>query len=83
MFFFTPDTDALFLAVVTYDKLCRHTSMAMVSSTMEVGPIWKALGREKAAALPVFHAFDGAMLVDSLKWVKQSGFNTTSKLIAT
>ena len=34
--------------------------MAMVSGMVEVGPIWRALGRDKATALPVFHAFTGA-----------------------
>ncbi|KAH3806153.1 hypothetical protein DPMN_134468 [Dreissena polymorpha] len=34
--------------------------MTMVSGTVEIGPIWRALGREKAAALPIFHAFTGA-----------------------
>jgi len=58
--FFTPDTDVLVLAIAAYDKLCKNTSMTMVSGTVEVGPIWRALGREKAAALPIFHAFTGA-----------------------
>ena len=58
--FFTPDTDVLVLAVAAYDKLCKHTSIAMVSGMVEVGPIWRAIGRDKATALPVFHAFTGA-----------------------
>ena len=41
-------------------KLCKHTSMAMVSGVVEVWPIWRALGRDKATASPVFHAFTGA-----------------------
>ena len=57
---FTPDTDVLVLVVAAYDKLCKHTSMAMVSGMVEVGPIWRALGRDKATTLPVFHAFTGA-----------------------
>lgn len=36
------------------------TSMVMISSTVDVGPIWKALWRERATALPVFHALTGA-----------------------
>ena len=38
----------------------KHTSMAMVSGMVDVAPIWRALGRDKATALPVFHAFTGA-----------------------
>ena len=47
------------LAVVVYDKLYKYTSIAMVSGMKEVCPIWRALGRDKATALPVLHAFTG------------------------
>jgi len=40
-----------------YDKLCKHTSIAMVSDMKEVWPIWRALGGDKLTALPVFHTF--------------------------
>ena len=60
MVFFSPDTYILVLAVAHYDKLCKHTAVCMVSGTLEIEPIWSALGRDKAAALLVFHAFAGA-----------------------
>ena len=60
MVFFSPDIDVLVLAVAHYDKLCKHTAICMVSGTLETEPIWNALGQDKGAALPVFHAFTGA-----------------------
>lgn len=60
MVFFSPDTDVLVLAVAHYKKLCKNTAISMVSGILEIGPIWSALGLEKAAALHVFHAFTGA-----------------------
>ena len=57
---FTPDTDVLVLAVAHYDKLCRRTSLSMVSGTVDIGPIWRALGKQKAQALVMFHAFTGS-----------------------
>ena len=76
----SPDIDVLVLAVAHYDKLCRNTAISMVSGILEIGPIWSALGREKAAALGlrVFHAFTGkTVLGDFLDLAKQSGFNST------
>ena len=76
----SPDIDVLVLAVAHYDKLCRNTAILMVSGILEIGPIWSALGREKAAALGlrVFHAFTGqTVLGDFLDLAKQSGFNST------
>ena len=32
----------------------------MVSGTVDIEPIWRALGKEKVQALPMFHAFTGA-----------------------
>jgi len=58
--FFTPDTDVLVLAVAHYEKLCKKTSISMVSGMVDIEPIWTALGKEKAQALPIFHAFTGA-----------------------
>jgi len=49
--FFSSDTDVLVLAVAHYNKLCRNTAISMVSGSLEIGPIWSVLGREKAAAL--------------------------------
>ena len=60
MVFFSPDTDVLVLAVAHFDKLCKNTAISMASGILEIGPIWSALGREKATALHVFHAFTGA-----------------------
>jgi len=51
--FFSPDTDVLVLAVAHYDKLCKNTGISVVSGSLEIGPIWSVLGREKAAALHV------------------------------
>ena len=48
------------LAVAHFDKLCKNTAISMASGILEIGPIWSALGREKATALHVFHAFTGA-----------------------
>ena len=57
--FFTPDTDVLVLAIAHYDKLCKKTSISMVSGIIDIQPIWRALGKEKVQALPIFHAFTG------------------------
>ncbi len=58
--FFTSDTDVLVLAVAHYDKLCERMSLSMVSGILDNEKIWRALGKEKAQALPIFHAFTGA-----------------------
>ena len=57
---FSPDTDVLVLAIANYHLLPRHTSISMASSIVKIEPIWKALGEERAQALPAFHAFTGA-----------------------
>ena len=50
--------------------------MAMVSGMVEIGQIWRALGRDKATTLPVFHAFTGAdnvgrfSGVGKMKWLQ-------------
>jgi len=44
----------------------------MISGIVEVEPIWRSLGIEKAEALPIFHAFAGA---DNIG--KFSGFSKT------
>ena len=49
----------------------------MVSCTVDIEPIWSALGKENAQALPIFHAFTGADNVGKLsgisktKWFQQ------------
>lgn len=57
---FSPDTDVLVLVIAHYDQLISNTSICLASGTVQVQPIWKALGAEKAKALPAFHAFSGA-----------------------
>jgi len=88
--FFSPDTDVLVLAVANYDQLCKNTSISMVSGTLEIAPIWRALGQEKAKALPIFHAFSGADNVGRFsglgktKWFQQylkAGMETISALM--
>ena len=70
MVFFSPDIDVLVLAVAHYDKLCKHTGICTVSGTLEIEPIWSALGQDKAAALPVFFAYTG---VDNVGWFSGLG----------
>lgn len=90
--FFSPDTDVLVLAVANYDQLCKNTSISMVSGTLEIAPIWRALGQEKAKALPIFHAFSGADNVGRFSglgktnWFQQylkAGMETISALMHT
>ena len=59
MTFFSPDTDVLVLVIANYDRLPINTTISMASGVQEVRPIWKALGQEKAKALPGLHAFTG------------------------
>jgi len=49
--FFTPDTDVLVLVIGHYEKLCKKSSISMVSGVIDIQPIWRALGEEKARAL--------------------------------
>ena len=59
--FFSPDTDVLVLVTANYDVLLKHTSVSMASGiVLQIEPVWKALGPERAKALPAFHAFSGA-----------------------
>ena len=75
--FFTTDTDVLVLAVEHYDKLCKRTSLSMVSRMVNIETIWRALGKIKAQALPVFHALTGAdnvgkfSEISKTKWFQQ------------
>ena len=57
---FSPDTDVLVLAVANHHLLLRNTSVSMVSGVIDVEPIARALGRQRANTLPALHAFSGA-----------------------
>jgi hypothetical protein len=57
LMFFSPDTDVLVLVVANYEILLTNTCISMVSGTVEVKPIWTALGADRAKGLPAFHAF--------------------------
>ena len=46
--FFTPDTDVFVLAKGHYEKLCKKSSISMISGIIDSQPIWRALGEEKA-----------------------------------
>ena len=54
---FSPYIDVLVLAVANHHLLLRNTSVSMVSGVIDVEPIARALGRQRAHAL---HAFSGA-----------------------
>jgi hypothetical protein len=60
MVFFSPDTDVLVLVIANYDLMLKNTSISMASGVMGIEPIWRAIGSERAKALPAFHAFTGA-----------------------
>ena len=40
--------------------MLKNTSISMASGVVEIEPIWRAIGAERAKALPAFHAFTGA-----------------------
>ena len=56
---FSPDTDVHVLAVANHHLLFRNTSVSMVSGVIDVEPIARALGRQRANALHALHAFSG------------------------
>lgn len=58
--FFSPDTDVLVLVIANYDLMLKNTSISMASGNMQIEPIWRALGTERAKALLASHAFTGA-----------------------
>ena len=60
MVFFSPDTDVLVLCIANYDLMLKNTSISMPPGVMEIEPIWRAIGAERAKALPAFHAFTGS-----------------------
>jgi len=50
----------LVFVIANYDLMLKNTSIFMASWVVEIEPIWRAIGAEKANALPAFHAFTGA-----------------------
>ena len=86
---FSPDTDVLVLAVANNHLLLRNTSVSMVSGFIDVEPIARALGRQRANALPALHALSGADTVGKFNqlgkatWMKifmKSGSDTIGAL---
>ena len=61
---FSPDKHVLVLAVANHHLLIRNTSVAMASGVIDVEPIARALGRQRANALPALNAFAGADTVE-------------------
>ena len=57
---FSTDNNVLVLAVAYHHLLTRKTSVAMASGVIDVEPIARALGRQRANALPTLNAFSGA-----------------------
>ena len=61
---YSPDTDVFVLAFRRYSSLCRNT--LFITGTrrnhreIQLHPIYQALGPERAATLPAFHALSGA-----------------------
>ncbi|CAL8379834.1 unnamed protein product [Arctogadus glacialis] len=64
MVFFSPDTDVLVLVIANYDLMLKNTSISMASGVMGIEPIWRAIGSERAKALPAFH---GSMALTTLE----------------
>ncbi|KAJ4939708.1 hypothetical protein JOQ06_029151 [Pogonophryne albipinna] len=60
LMFFSPDTDILVLVTANYDLLLKNTSISMASGVVQIEPLWRALGKERAKALPAFYTFTGA-----------------------
>ena len=60
----SPDTDVFVLALRRYPHFCEDTAfvtgVGQRRRIISLKPIFTALGRERAAALPGFHAFSGA-----------------------
>ena len=61
---FSPDNNVLVLAVAYHHLLIRNTSVAIVSGVIDVEPIVRALGRQRANALPTLNAFSEADTVE-------------------
>ena len=60
----SPDTDVFVLALRRYSSLCKNTMLITGTGRnhqeIELHPIYRALGPERAAALPAFHTLSGA-----------------------
>ena len=60
----SPDTDVLVLFIRQYPELCKDTTfvtgVGQNHRSIKLGLIYEALGLQKAAALPAFHALTGA-----------------------
>ena len=66
---YSPDTDVLVLAIGRSSEMCLNTSFVTGRGTSHRSidqPIAEALGPEKTAALPAFHAITGADNTGSL-----------------
>ena len=70
---FTPDTKVVVLAVAHYKKLCKGTSLFMVSHSVDGEPLWRTLGREK---VPVFYAFTSTDNIGNFSGIR-NGFSST------
>ena len=61
---YSPDTDVFVLALRRYSSLCRNTLFITGTGRshreIQLHPIYRALGPERAAALSAFHALSGA-----------------------
>ena len=86
---FSPDTGELVLAVANHHLLLRNTSVSMVSGVIDVESIARALGRQRANALPALHALSRADTVGKFNqlgkatWMKmfmKSGSDTIGAL---
>ena len=73
----SPDTDVLVLAVANHHLLLRNTSVSMVSGVIDVEPMARAFGRQRAQLLPALHAFPGA---DTVGKFNQLGMATWLKI---
>lgn len=48
------------LVIANYDLMLKNASISMTSGVMRIEPLWRAIGVERAKALPAFHAYTGA-----------------------
>jgi len=48
------------IVIANYDLGLKNTSISMASGVMGIVQIWRAIGTERAKALPALHAFTGA-----------------------
>ena len=74
---FSTDTNVFVLSVANHHLLLRNISVSLVSEVIDVEPIARALGRQRANALPALHAFSGA---DTIGTFNQLGKTTWLKI---